>query len=146
MLRLLSTRVIPLILLALWQRLSGKQPVLDIAETPHDSSVTIQLRGFAVAGTLHQARALLQKAVSDYKNVILDCSELRYLDARFLGLLLMLRKQLSSRGLSLRLVGVRGWIARAFRLHGLEFLLADVSKFTQPTSESSVSNKRVVHD
>ena len=149
MLRLLFTRVVPLALLESWQRLTGnlKRATLNVRETPYDGSVTIQLGGFAVARTLDPARASFATAVRDDKHVILDCSELRYLDARFLGLLLMLRKQLRSRGLSLRLVGSRGWTAGIFRLNGLEFLLADdANRPAQPAGESSLPSKGVAHD
>ena len=101
----------------LWQRLKGElnQPELAIAETRNDEAFTIQLRGVATARTIDPARACFESVVRGDKNVTLDLSELRYLDARFLGLLIMLRKQLQSRGLSLRLVGANGWVVRAFR-------------------------------
>jgi N-acetylglucosaminyldiphosphoundecaprenol N-acetyl-beta-D-mannosaminyltransferase len=130
LLRLLVTRVAPLRALALWQRLTGKltRSTLDVTTNPRGQSTTIQLCGFAVQRTMHPARVCFQLAVAGDKHVVLDCSRLHYLDARFLGLLLMLRKQLLSRGLSLTVRGAKGWPARIVKWHGLDFLLSDDGK------------------
>ena len=81
------------------------------------------------------------------KNVTLDLSELDYLDARFLGLLIMLRKQLQSRGLRLRLVGAKGLVARIFRWNGLQFLLSSTpSGFVRSAGEGLLPSKSVAHD
>jgi N-acetylglucosaminyldiphosphoundecaprenol N-acetyl-beta-D-mannosaminyltransferase len=46
------------------------------------------------------------------------------MDARFLGLLLMLRKELKTRGGKLQFIAVPHSIKRIFRLNALHFLLS----------------------
>ncbi|HTO64298.1 MAG TPA: STAS domain-containing protein, partial [Bradyrhizobium sp.] len=50
-----------------------------------------------------------------------DFSDVCAIDARFLGLLLMLRKQLKAGGVVASFTGVSRLLARIFRLGGLEF-------------------------
>jgi N-acetylglucosaminyldiphosphoundecaprenol N-acetyl-beta-D-mannosaminyltransferase len=68
--------------------------------------------------TLH-----FQEALAGNRDVVIDLSDTRQIDARFLGLLLMLRKELRSRGAELRFAAVPRSIERIFRLNELGFLL-----------------------
>jgi len=56
--------------------------------------------------------------------LIVDVSDVRVIDARFFGLLLMLRKQLKAYGANLKFTGVLPPIERMFRLTRLGFLLS----------------------
>jgi N-acetylglucosaminyldiphosphoundecaprenol N-acetyl-beta-D-mannosaminyltransferase len=56
--------------------------------------------------------------------VILDLSEARAIDARFLGLVLMVRKCAHRQGAALRLVGVSPSTERLLRLNEVAFLLS----------------------
>ncbi len=58
------------------------------------------------------------------QDIIIDLSTTRMIDARFFGLLLMLRKELKSRGASLTFTGVSRAMQRIFRCSELEFLLS----------------------
>jgi N-acetylglucosaminyldiphosphoundecaprenol N-acetyl-beta-D-mannosaminyltransferase len=51
-------------------------------------------------------------------------SHTRLVDARFLGLLLMLRKRLRERQLGLELAGVSSRLEKWFHLNGVGFLLS----------------------
>ena len=52
---------------------------------------------------------------------------LSLIDARFFGLLIMLRKELKSRGAKLSFTGVTRATKRNFRLSELEYLLSPIS-------------------
>ena len=126
LLYLLLTRALPLALGGLLQELrwSGGDDALDIAQTQDQGSITIGLSGVASARNVEEARLCFQRALRSGKQVIIDCSGLRFLDARFLGLLIILRKQLLHAGLGPSLVGVSPKIARILRLNGLEGFLS----------------------
>ena len=124
LLRLLFTRVLPLAVLSRWQfTRSHEQEDLVITKDHHDQSIIISLRGIASERHVLKAVASFQEALADNQNITIDLSNTRLIDARFLGLLLMLRKELRSRGTKLMFTGVSGRIARIFRLCELKFLL-----------------------
>jgi len=56
---------------------------------------------------------------------VIDFSETCAVDARFLGLLLMLRKQLKARNTVLRFTAISRRLERMFRLNGCGYLLPD---------------------
>ena len=55
--------------------------------------------------------------------MVINFAEICLIDARFLGLLLMLNKTLKNRRLHLKFTGMSPRIERIFRLNGFEFLL-----------------------
>jgi N-acetylglucosaminyldiphosphoundecaprenol N-acetyl-beta-D-mannosaminyltransferase len=57
------------------------------------------------------------------KDVVINCSNMRLIDARYFGLLLMLDKQLKRQKRQLRFTGLSPQIERIFRLNGFGFLL-----------------------
>lgn len=126
LLRLLLTRIVPLRVDELWLRARGEfnEPELTAVEQDKHDSITLRLKGVATAKNIHQVRDGFAKALGADKKVILELSELRVMDARALGLLLMLRKQLQSRGLDLQLVGMNRRLKKTLRLQGLDFLLS----------------------
>jgi N-acetylglucosaminyldiphosphoundecaprenol N-acetyl-beta-D-mannosaminyltransferase len=136
LLSLLLTRVVPLALGNLHQVLTGfvfDHP-LHISQTQDRESITIRLSGIASARTVDEAATCFQRALRSDKPITLDCSNLRFLDPRFLGLLIMLRKQLRQHGLGLQLSRVTPRIARIFHLNGLE-------AFVPAHSEEIASNE-----
>jgi N-acetylglucosaminyldiphosphoundecaprenol N-acetyl-beta-D-mannosaminyltransferase len=74
----------------------------------------------------------VQKAISCFRSalitgrpcIIIDLSKTRATDPRFLGLLLMLRKQVKKQQAHLKFVSVSRQVERMFRLNGVGFLLA----------------------
>ena len=58
------------------------------------------------------------------KVVVIALSKSRAIDARFFGLLLILRKRLRGQGAHLKFVGVSASMKRMFRLNELGFLLS----------------------
>jgi N-acetylglucosaminyldiphosphoundecaprenol N-acetyl-beta-D-mannosaminyltransferase len=134
--RMLLTRVVPLAWLNLLEGARGilVPPSFATSESWLSESVRVVLRGRARAQDLDEARMCFERVVASGKSAILDCSQLRFADARFLGLLLMLRKQIQSRGLSFEILGVKGRVARIFRLNGIQFLLSSVGEGSKPSN------------
>lgn len=138
LLRLVLTRVLPLAALAWRQRARARQgltiaPSLAIAPGPATAQaarcdfVTVRLGGSATAENVGGAIAVLREAAAAQKALTLDLSAVRDIDARFLGLLLMLRKTLTGRGTALALTGLSPRLARVFRLSGAGDLLPECS-------------------
>jgi N-acetylglucosaminyldiphosphoundecaprenol N-acetyl-beta-D-mannosaminyltransferase len=124
LLRLLMTRVLPLAVISGWHQLRRKhQQGLLIKKSREDQTIIISLCGVASERQVPKAVECFQEALTGDQNITIDLSNTRLIDARFLGLLLMLRKELRNRGARLILTGVSGPIERIFRLNELEFLL-----------------------
>ena len=62
------------------------------------------------------------------KPIVINFAGTRLIDARFLGLLLMLGKRLKEQGLTLTFMAVPPRIRRFIRLNGFGFLLCGVVK------------------
>ena len=117
----------PLAIYARWLRLRADRSGHDlvIVSVQNDDRVTVRLPGYATAAPVPEAIACFGQAVASQKRaVVVDLSQTRAVDARFFGLLLMLRKQLKSRGAALQFQGVSSRLQRLFRLNALEYLLS----------------------
>ncbi len=125
LLRLLLTRILPLVIITRWQqfRMAHEQE-LQIAKTRKDQSIVISLSGAASERHISRIIASFQEALACNDNVIIDLSNTHLIDARFLGLILMLRKELRGRGEQLKLIGISSALERIFRLYELGFLLS----------------------
>jgi N-acetylglucosaminyldiphosphoundecaprenol N-acetyl-beta-D-mannosaminyltransferase len=126
LLRLLLTRVLPIAIRLRWLHLradSGRQDLV-ISSMQKDNEVTVTLSGYATATRVSDAIACFREALASGKQVVVDLSQMRALDARFLGLFLMLSKEMKADGSVLHLIGVSSGLRRQFRLNGLEYLLA----------------------
>jgi N-acetylglucosaminyldiphosphoundecaprenol N-acetyl-beta-D-mannosaminyltransferase len=77
-----------------------------------------------VAGHVDGAIEQFRDALDSGKRVIVDVSNTQYIDARFFGLFLMVRKQLASRGQALLFMGASAGLRRIFRMNRFEFLLS----------------------
>jgi N-acetylglucosaminyldiphosphoundecaprenol N-acetyl-beta-D-mannosaminyltransferase len=131
LLRLLITRVVPLAVMTRWYDLVGKYQGqgLLIKKSDDGQSITISLHGLASEAHISKSIAHFQEALAHDRDVIIDLSDTRLIDARFLGLLLMVRKELKSRRATLTFTGLSPSIQRIFRLSEVEFLLsADASR------------------
>ena len=122
--RLFFTRILPLAIMAQRQRLRFRDQVLAIKHTSHDESVTLALCGFATEQHVAHAASAFGSAATGKKNVVIELTETLFIDCRFFGLLLALRKQLEEAGKSLRFTGISPRLARLFRLNGIDFLLS----------------------
>jgi N-acetylglucosaminyldiphosphoundecaprenol N-acetyl-beta-D-mannosaminyltransferase len=130
LLRLLLTRILPLAVITRWHQFRPKHRLQDllIKKSNDPQSIMISLCGVASERHIPQATSCFREALAGKQNIIIDLSNTRLIDARFFGLLLMLRKELRSRGAKLIFTGASRPIERMFRLHELGFLLsADLS-------------------
>jgi N-acetylglucosaminyldiphosphoundecaprenol N-acetyl-beta-D-mannosaminyltransferase len=125
LLRLLLTRVLPLAIANQWYRFRLKHQAQDLVIKTSESrqSIMISLCGTATENHIQEAISYFMERLSEKRNVVIDLSGTRFIDARFFGLLLMLRKQLKCEGAQLKFIGASRAIARLFRLNEVEFLL-----------------------
>jgi N-acetylglucosaminyldiphosphoundecaprenol N-acetyl-beta-D-mannosaminyltransferase len=121
LLAMLVTSVLPLMLSERRLRNLNK---LSIARREDHGSVTIALSGAAVAAHVDVAIEQLREALDSGKRLTVDVSNTQYVDARFFGLFLIVRKQLASRGQKLLFTGASAGLRRIFRLNRFEFLLS----------------------
>jgi N-acetylglucosaminyldiphosphoundecaprenol N-acetyl-beta-D-mannosaminyltransferase len=126
LLRLLLTRILPLAVITRWHqfRQNHQRQDLLIKKSRDDQSIVIILSGIASERHIPKAIVCFQEALASNQNITIDLSNTRLIDARFLGLLLMLRKELRRRGAKLIFTGVSGAIERIFRLSELQYLLS----------------------
>ena len=123
---LLLTRVLPLAFLARWHRLKStwKPKKLLIKTEQNHGFVTIRLSGDANERNVDIAITHLRETLTSAKGaVVVDLANVRVIDERFLGLLLMVRKCLTGQGTKLGFIGVRPSVRRVFWLNELDFLL-----------------------
>lgn len=122
---LLITAALPIYLIRATRRVRGTaapQPLV-VGRIDEEHKTVVLLEGDLVADHVHRALPQLRHAVNNGKQLWLDLTRVRHVDARFFGLLLALRKELAGRDVGLKLVGVTGRLKRDFRLNRFEFLL-----------------------
>lgn len=127
LLRVLVTRVAPLVMIQQLHRLTPKRQPSDLlTETLKcDDCVTVRLFGDATEQHIAKAVDSFQDVVINRNRIVVtDFSGVRYVDARFLGLLLMFRKQLKRKRTGFRIVGASPSIRRIFYFNELGFLLS----------------------
>jgi N-acetylglucosaminyldiphosphoundecaprenol N-acetyl-beta-D-mannosaminyltransferase len=126
LLGLLLTAVLPLLIWRQWHRLvyDGKEKWLLVNRIEDHESITLSVSGDAVASQVKKAVQMCRDALSANKLITIDFTGTRVIDARFLGLLFLLRKRLNERGASLTLAGVSSRLRMLICLHGAGFLLA----------------------
>lgn len=103
----------------------GQSENLEFVTRAADRPIEIALSGPAIARHVERAAAEFRSVLALQRDVVLDCSNLSWIDQRFIGLLLMLRKELVSKKLELRFARVPRDMRRLFGLNGFEFLLAE---------------------
>jgi N-acetylglucosaminyldiphosphoundecaprenol N-acetyl-beta-D-mannosaminyltransferase len=126
LLRQLVTCVLPLAIWTRWEHLrwSPARRDLVIQQIQDDESVTLAVFGAATARHVHKAISCFRDALVAGKKITVDLSNTRLVDARFLGLLLMLRKRLKEQQLGFELAGVSPRLKRWFHLNGAGYLLS----------------------
>jgi N-acetylglucosaminyldiphosphoundecaprenol N-acetyl-beta-D-mannosaminyltransferase len=124
LLRILFGQVLPLALEVRWTRLRDwrRGHELLIKQVELNDSVVVRFHGAATVRHIEKAVFCFRSAIRANKPILIDLSETDAIDARFLGLLLMLRKELARRGADLKLTGALR-SKRFVCLNGLGFLL-----------------------
>jgi anti-anti-sigma regulatory factor len=82
------------------------------------------LVGFRHGSGLDKAIASFRASADSRRRVIINFSALRFIDSRFFGDLLMLRKCLQEHEMPLQFIGQTPRVTRLFRLHRAEYLLS----------------------
>ena len=127
---LMLTRVLPLAaaVRSLRRRCQRSGHDLVITQALGGDAVTLRLSGFAIACHVEKAISCFRAALTTKKQIVIDFSETYDIDARFLGLLLMFRKQLKVRNAALRFIGISRRLERVFRINGLRYLLEEATQ------------------
>jgi N-acetylglucosaminyldiphosphoundecaprenol N-acetyl-beta-D-mannosaminyltransferase len=123
LLKLMVTCVLPLAFDARRRRSGSSDLLVNIKQDP--DTYVVELSGDAVDRYVNRAIDPFRKALASGKQVVVDISRARNIDARFFGLFLMVRKHLAGRGSGLVFTGVSNETRRIFRLNKFEFLLTD---------------------
>ncbi|WP_246666879.1 WecB/TagA/CpsF family glycosyltransferase [Bradyrhizobium guangdongense] len=124
-LQLFVTRVLPLLAFSRWYHFANNRSdaiSVSFPERPHD--IVIQINGAAIEKNVGQVAERFMLALDADRDVLLDLVGVTRIDSRFIGLILMLSKELERRGRTLRFGGISAPVSRLFRLGGFEFLLA----------------------
>jgi N-acetylglucosaminyldiphosphoundecaprenol N-acetyl-beta-D-mannosaminyltransferase len=127
LLRLIFTRVLPLAIATRWCRFKSQRRPQDLLiKTAHDHDcVTISLCGDATGRHIGMAISCFREGLTATNRVVvIDLSNSRFIDARFFGLLLMVRKRVKGQGVQLTFAGASPVMKRMFRLNELGFLLS----------------------
>jgi N-acetylglucosaminyldiphosphoundecaprenol N-acetyl-beta-D-mannosaminyltransferase len=123
-LKLMISKVMPLILINAAFRVFDRASE-DLATSSHslDNHIFVSLMGTATGANLHRVETELWAATERGKDVWIDLSAVKYIDARLFGLFLLLWKKLNQSGRKLRFVSVPWAIQRLFGLNAFGFLL-----------------------
>lgn len=124
-LSLLFTRVLPLMLIDRAARArADRANALAVTTDKREEAIHVRLSGYATADFVSLAMSHFRNVLAEEPTVVaLDLSETEYIDARFLGLLMMLRQQLMRSGARLRVTKVSKAVNRQIHLHEANFML-----------------------
>lgn len=121
---LLLCRALPLALLLRYHRAVARQATLDL--TPPiaaDSPVVVSIEGAAMEGNVELGVQIFERALGIGRDIWVDLSKVSFVDPRFFGLFIVVRKCLGEMGQQLRFVNVRPSTRRLFRLNAFDYLL-----------------------
>lgn len=126
LLHVCATQVLPLSIGRVWRSLTGhdlREGLRITQGSASETSLTLMLSGAATERHIGAAIMCFRNALATQKAIVIDLSQTSAIDQRFLGLLLMLRKQLVQRGDRLTFSGATRRTRMLFRMNGFEFLL-----------------------
>jgi N-acetylglucosaminyldiphosphoundecaprenol N-acetyl-beta-D-mannosaminyltransferase len=137
LLRLLLTRALPLMIWNRWLMVKSlfDQQTLVATQTPGQDTVTISLVGPATARHIETIISAFKGATVTGRSIQVEFPGTTAVDARFLGLLLVLIKTGKAAGVKVTLVGLTPRLELMFRLNGLGYLLSSDSSVTVGPSE-----------
>ena len=119
---LMFSSVLPLTLWVLWLRLMNdyKDENLTITEAQDSQFYTISILGPATRPHANRIGAAFRAAIESNNQIIVNFSEASAIDARVLGLLLMLLKTINLKGGKLIFTGISPRLSILFRLYGMD--------------------------
>jgi N-acetylglucosaminyldiphosphoundecaprenol N-acetyl-beta-D-mannosaminyltransferase len=118
--------VLPLSAYHLYRALRRKSQCegLTVEYSQRSDAFGLELVGAATAKHIDHATAAFRQALKAESDIVINLSRMSSIDARFFGLLLMLRKQQLGRGRRLSLVAATRETARLFQMNRFGFLLS----------------------
>ena len=120
---LLLMRILPY---GIWLRFNNARrstgPKVEFSSGP--LGLSINLSNALCSGRLDEVRIAFRRASSLSENVKLNLERVTYLDSAFLGLILMLRKQVRAGGHAVQICNVPPGLRKVFYWCGAEYLLA----------------------
>jgi len=128
-LRLLMLKVLPLALYDRWlKRSDAFKAELHISPAQaKNGQTTIRLSGSVHHAVMENVKRTLSEVVLSKSDVVIDCSELSYIDGAFIGTLLLFQRDLNNNGSQLILSAVSKRIYRILSLNNV------LSRFTFST-------------
>ena len=124
LLGLLSSCVVPLYIAThIRSRRRSLALQVNCAAAADAKRVIVRLHGDATAHHIDAGIVSFHNVLDSHTDVEVDLSETRYIDQRFFGLLLMVRKQLAAHGLVLTFSSVSHRMRHQFKLNRFEYLL-----------------------
>ena len=138
LLRLLYTRILPLALYQLLLKNKWDSQEMFVTQFNNDTSVIIKIFGPGIRQHVSKIIPAFREAIAMKKRTVIDFSNTCAVDTRFLGLLLMLRKNLRESVSDLVLVGLSAELKRIFHLNGLDFLLA-ARQYDEPPQQMAAN-------
>ena len=121
--KLLLMRILPY---AIWLRYRKENvsdaPKIEFCQSP--LGLSIHLSGTLGSGKLDGVRVAFRHGAAVSENVNLNLEQVTYIDAAFLGLILMLRKHVLAGGNAFQLTQVPQGLRKVFYWCGMEYLLA----------------------
>jgi N-acetylglucosaminyldiphosphoundecaprenol N-acetyl-beta-D-mannosaminyltransferase len=138
--RLLFANILPLAIYQLRLRNRPGPEGAVVTEICGDTYFQIRISGDAINSNAHKIIPAFRNAVAIKKRTIVDLSKTRAIDARVLGLILMLRKSLRDSVGDPVFVGLSSELKKIFRLNGIGFLLSSESDDEAALAHSSESH------
>jgi N-acetylglucosaminyldiphosphoundecaprenol N-acetyl-beta-D-mannosaminyltransferase len=123
---LMYRHVLPLALRTYWQHWFGNNARQDllIERAEDGDTAVLHLSGAATAGNVAKAISVMRQAMASKRPMIINLANTSVIDARFLGLLLMLRKRTDEVGRGVKFVAASRRLKTLFDRNGAGFLLA----------------------
>lgn len=127
LLGLLLMNVLPLAIVKIGERRISKKTgdQFKIECDPDDETTVVRLCGAATARHVDEGISQFRNALQSGKQITIDIANVTVIDQRYLGLFLMVRKQLQHRGQVLSFTKVPARLRRNFELNRFEYLLVD---------------------
>ena len=123
-LNLMASKVLPLIMMNAASRVLGRRSQeLEMNSHSLDNRILVSLTGSAIEANLHGVEAELWAVTERGKDVWIDLSAVKFIDARLFGLFLLIWKKLNQSGHKLHFVSVPWVIQKLFGLNAFDFLL-----------------------
>lgn len=123
LLGLLVKRVLPYALWLRRHRGEARAPFLLQLLPEKDGSLRLVVEGGAPDDLAADFRSVFRAAAAAKVPLVIDFARVTHLSPAFFGLMLMLKKQLDSNGLTLRCVSVAPQLRRIFFWNGVDYLL-----------------------